>query len=305
MISTSVFSPQDNRAIGEKLISVIICSIDETKFAAVSNNLVERLKGEPYEIIRIHDAKSLCEGYNRGARQSSGSILIFCHDDIEIVSPDFSHKIRSHLERYDMIGVAGTSRLANFEWSLSGHPHIHGVVTHIDRSTNRYVMVVLGAEEPLTANVEALDGLFIATNKQVWEKIPFDEKTFDGFHGYDLDFSYTAYLSGYRIAVCSDIGIIHQSIGRHDDNWYIYRTRFMEKHRKHIYRGEVGRRELGAIYIENQDEILEMMQPHILRHVTADIRALAARKGQKATHPSSKERFWRRLTGWLAKKKVE
>lgn len=232
-------SAQNNRNPENKLISIVVCSIDENKFTSVSKNFANRLEGEPYEIIGIHDAKSLCEGYNRGARQSSGAILIFCHDDIEIVSPDFNRKIRNHLEHYDMIGVAGTSRLANFEWSLSGQPHIHGVVTHVDQSTNGYVLVVLGAEEPLTGGIEALDGLFIATKKEVWENVRFDEETFDGFHGYDLDFTFAAHLAGFRIAVCSDIGIIHQSIGKHDDNWHKYRSQFMDKYRAHIYRGEI------------------------------------------------------------------
>lgn len=284
------------------MISIIICSVDEGKFAAISSNLAERLEGESYEIIGIHDAKSLCEGYNRGARQSFGSILIFCHDDIEIVSPDFKEKIRSHLRQYDVVGVAGTSRLANFEWSMSGQPHIHGVVVHVAHSTNSYVVVVLGAVNELAGNIEALDGLFIAVKRHVWEVIRFDEKNFDGFHGYDLDFTYSAYQAGFRIAVCSDIGIIHQSVGRHDEEWKKYRSRFMAKFSQVLYQGEVGPRELGAIYVKNHDEILEMLQPNVLGKVTEKIRAQAQEKvvamqvDVAQTVPSKKRKgFWQ----WL------
>lgn len=292
------------------MISIIICSIDERKFAAVSQNFAALLSGEPYEIIGIHDAKSLCEGYNRGARQSSGSILIFCHDDIEIVTPDFKEKIRSHLRQYDVVGVAGTSRLANFEWSMSGQPHIHGVVIHVAHSTNSYVVVVLGVESPLKGGIQALDGLFIAMNRQIWEEIRFDENTFDGFHGYDLDFTYSAYRAGFRIAVCSDIGIIHQSVGRHDEAWKKYRECFMAKHHGFLYQGEVEPRELGAIYVADRGEMLEMLQPAILRQVTENIRALARKKmaasGNEAVQPvqtRQRKGFWQSVKAVLGERK--
>lgn len=281
------------------MISIIICSIDERKFAAVSKNYADILAGEQYEIVGIHDAMSLSDGYNRGAQQSRGKILIFCHDDIEIVTPDFKEKICKHLECYDLVGVAGTSRLANFEWTLSGQPHIHGVIIHMDSASNGYVMVVFGAENSEMDRIEALDGVFMAMKRSVWEQIRFDEKLFDGFHGYDLDFTYSAHLAGFRVAVCSDIGIIHQSIGRHDDEWKKYRSRFMEKYRGILYQGEVGGRELGAIYVMNRDEIMEMMQPDILRRVTNDIRTLAIKKmaqGLANTPKSGNKRgFWQFL----------
>ena len=43
---------------------------------------------------------------------------------------------------------------------------------------------------PLVRNVQALDGLFMAARRSVIERVSFDPVTFDGFHGYDLDFSY-------------------------------------------------------------------------------------------------------------------
>ena len=47
------------------MISVIICSIDERKYAAASTNY-RRLLAPDDEIIRIPDARSMCEGYTRG-----------------------------------------------------------------------------------------------------------------------------------------------------------------------------------------------------------------------------------------------
>ncbi len=67
--------------MGPVAITIIICSIDADKYARVTRNLSERLAGQAYEIIGIHDARSLAEGYNRGVRRSRGDLLIFSHDD--------------------------------------------------------------------------------------------------------------------------------------------------------------------------------------------------------------------------------
>ncbi|MEI2771206.1 MAG: glycosyltransferase [Candidatus Competibacter sp.] len=80
------------------LISIIICSVDDVKFARVERNYRNLLVNFPYEIIRIDDAVSLCEGYNRGIARSRGNYLIFSHDDIEIWTPDFGQRLLRHLE---------------------------------------------------------------------------------------------------------------------------------------------------------------------------------------------------------------
>lgn len=281
------------------LLSIIICSIDGRKFDFISRNFKNLIANGPYEIIGIHDAQSLSEGYNRGANQSSGSILIFCHDDIEIVSPDFEEKIRNHLSLYDIVGVAGTSRLANFEWALSGQPHIHGVVTQTERDTNRLVVTIFGAEKPIIGDIQALDGLFIAMRKEVFEMVKFDETSFDGFHGYDLDFTFSAFQAGFRLGVCSDIAVIHRSHGSYDNEWLKYRDRFMRKHHANIYAGEVGQNESMGIYVADKERILAMMHPKILLYATANIRALAARKGTRKTYSGKNQPLAARLKSLL------
>jgi hypothetical protein len=52
---------------------------------------------------------------------------------------------------------------------------------------------------------------------------------FDGFHLYDIDFSYRAFLAGYRIAVPADLLLVHFSLGRYDAAWHQYNRRFLEK----------------------------------------------------------------------------
>ena len=53
-------------------MSVVICSIDSAKFARVTDNYRKLLDGREFEIIGIHDARSLADGYNRGIANARG-----------------------------------------------------------------------------------------------------------------------------------------------------------------------------------------------------------------------------------------
>lgn len=223
----------------DSLVSVIICSIDPVKYELVCGNLRERFGDSPYEVIGIHDAKSLCEGYNRGIGKSRGDILIFCHDDIEIISPRFSTLVRRHLQAFDVIGCAGTTRLKDSKWMSSGDPHIHGVlaypVANAWPSDLFHVSVWGGPELAPIRGIQALDGFFIAANRRVIESVQFDEETFDGFHGYDTDFTYAAFLRGFEVAVCKDILIAHKStVGDFEGVYKTYGDRFWKKYRDYL-----------------------------------------------------------------------
>lgn len=213
------------------MISVIICSIDDQKFQRVSANYRSLLADEAFEIIRINDARSLCEGYNRGIKRARGSILVFSHDDIEILTQNFAQRLREHLGQYDMIGVAGTTCLVDGNWTAGLYPHVHGQVAHQDKATGKYAVSVYGVKATVVENIQALDGLFFAATRRVVENISFDEGRFDGFHFYDIDFTFSAYLAGFKMAVCNDIVIAHESTGAASPEWGKYRQRFIEKHK--------------------------------------------------------------------------
>ena len=69
------------------MISVVRCSIDPVRAAAIERHYERLLGDEPYEIVAVRDARSLAEGYNRGVARSSGDIVILSHDDIEFLDP--------------------------------------------------------------------------------------------------------------------------------------------------------------------------------------------------------------------------
>lgn len=210
-------------------ISAVVCSIHPEKFEKISFALKTQFADHDFEIIGIHNAQSLCEGYNRGARKARGDVLIFCHDDISFPLQDFGKRVLSHLQRLDLVGVAGASKLVNGRWGDAGPPWCRGQVLHVPPDGKGFLYFVSGLHGSATDKMVALDGVFLATHRSVWQSLQFDERTFDGFHLYDIDFSYRAHLAGYRIGVPLDLLLLHQSTGRFDAAWRHYHARFLEK----------------------------------------------------------------------------
>ncbi|MDR2093157.1 MAG: glycosyltransferase family protein [Azoarcus sp.] len=210
--------------------SVIVCSVDTWKFAQTSACYTRLFADVPFEIIGIHDALSLAEGYNRGLRQCRGDIVVFSHDDILILDPDFARKIRIRLQKFDILGFAGTRRLESEYWWQAGLPWISGAVAN-PCGPNIHLSVWNTDPWPVVDDIQAIDGLCILARRETARQIGFDETIFDGFHLYDLDFSFSAWRVGKRLGVCCDIPVFHASYGNFDEVYQEYGRRFLAKHR--------------------------------------------------------------------------
>jgi len=254
------------------MISVIVCSIDPRKREAVASNYAQALASEPYELIVIDDARSLCDGYNRGLARARGEIAVFSHDDIELLCDDLGGILRRRLNTFAGIGVAGTTRLAAMGWAQSGIRHARGVITR--GSARGFDIQLFGATELVSVDIQALDGVWFATRRDVAEQIKFDADTFDGWHGYDIDFTFRCHLAGFRLAVTLEVKLIHFSFGTLDRAWLVYEQRFREKH------AQVLRPERGAWLdvwkrVHTRAEILAAYEPAELRALTAEVYARA------------------------------
>lgn len=149
-------------------------------------------QGQSCEIIRIADARSLAEGYIRGFALSSGEHIIFSHDDIEILSPNLAAIVTSHLAQYDLIGVAGVTRLVNARIFRAGPPDTFGQVAY-PLPNGGFAVYIMSHSRRIVGNIKAMDGLFLAMRRNVVQTIGFDQALFDGFHLYDTDFTFRWY----------------------------------------------------------------------------------------------------------------
>jgi tetratricopeptide (TPR) repeat protein len=240
-------------------ISIIVCSIDPARLARFRANVEGHLRGREHEIIAIGDARSLSEGYGRGLAQARHETVVFSHDDVELVSGDPFGEIEAALAQHDLVGLVGSRLAAGPAVLWSGHPHLHGWITYPGREGPGWHAAVMSLESGLLGGMQALDGVFMGARREAARRVGFDAETFDGFHFYDLDFTYRAHRSGLSLAVTTGIEAIHQSEGKFEDTWRHYAQRFHAKFPElnairapaHWYGAQfANREELAAFYAE-------------------------------------------------------
>jgi hypothetical protein len=249
------------------MISVIVCSNDPNRFESVKGMYERSFRGVEWQLLGIHDAKSLAEGYNRAIAKSTGEIIVLSHDDVEIFSPEPAQRLLKHLETFDLVGVAGTSRLVHPYWPSAGHPHIFGQIVHV-LSDGKLNLDVFGAPFPVVDGIQALDGVFMAGRRPIFQQIQFDAEMFDGFHLYDLDFTYRAFSAGLRIGVVNDICLLHRSGGKFRDDWPTFARRFVGRHFPGGAPFRPERAVWAAISVNNLPEALEVMTPPYWRQLS-------------------------------------
>ncbi|RZI83566.1 MAG: hypothetical protein EOP38_12110 [Rubrivivax sp.] len=168
--------------------------------------------------IRYCNAEGLPAVYNEVLRHDRSDHLVFLHDDLWLEDTDILEKIRLSLKRFDVVGIAGNTRISRnqpawlfraienykFVWD---HGHLSGSVQHGQRGQGE--TSVYG---PAPANCELLDGVFLAVNrKAVWRSnVRFNETL--KFHFYDMDFCRTARRAGMTLGTWP-IDLLHLSPG--------------------------------------------------------------------------------------------
>jgi hypothetical protein len=240
--------------------SVITCSIDSARFNAVTAMYRRVLASHPYEIVGIHDAKSLAEGYNRGVARARGKVFIFSHDDVEFLCPDLGDRLLKHLQDCDLIGIAGTTRLEHPMWSYAGPPYGYGQLAHAN-TDGSFTVEIVSAPRKLVTGIQAMDGCCIIAAASVLEKVQFDAERFKAFHLYDTDFTFSAYLAGFRLGIGCDLPMIHYSRGSMNETWKRDAEIFMAKRGAQMapFRKQVFRQ--CEVRARSREEVLELMTP--------------------------------------------
>ncbi|TWR24051.1 hypothetical protein FPZ43_18765 [Mucilaginibacter pallidiroseus] len=223
------------------MVSVIICSVNPSFLAQVSENIKDTI-GVPYELIATDNratGKGICQVYNEAAKTAKFDVLCFVHEDIEIETPNWGSKILAHFQddpQLGLIGVAGSSYrpLTPSKWGgLGSNTAFSNIYQCFKDKSKPCVHTYDNPNNERISSVTCVDGVWLATTKKVFERFKFDEETFDGFHLYDLDFSMSV-LQKYKVAVTFEVLIKHFSEGSYDKNWLDYTIKYYHKWNKHL-----------------------------------------------------------------------
>jgi GT2 family glycosyltransferase len=231
-------------------ISIIVNSCDDKRYDLFLTRFLKKINIANVDVIRIADAVSMSEGYNRGAKMAKGSWYIFCHDDIALVNGGIKRKLKRMIKCADVFGVCGTKRIISGNWYDGGIPYNAGSVVVPNHSRKwKYRLEIFGISYKKTIrDIQALDGLFIVCSKKVFDSINgFDEISYKDFHTYDIDFTFRAYLAGYRCAVINDLLLQHDSDVstfsiEKNEAWRLSQNVFIEKYGRYIAKSGGERR---------------------------------------------------------------
>lgn len=213
------------------MISIVICGVDKTRY----NNLLKNIKetiGTEYEILLLDnkiERLGICAVYNKMATKAKYDYICFVHEDVEFRTQNWGRiLIDGYKNGTGVIGLAGgmVATKQPVSWGDNGEKF-----RRINISQLKHGKEVRYYENPLNeefSEVMTLDGVLLFTTKRVWSEIKFDEENFDGFHLYDMDFSFASGLK-YKNYICQTISVIHYSYGSFDKTWFDYCKKFTDK----------------------------------------------------------------------------
>ena len=206
------------------MISIIICSQNPAYLQALTQNIEESV-GISYELLAIDNKdskKGIASVYNEAAAKAHYNILCFIHEDIRIHTIDWGHVLVNTLsdENIGLVGISGAVFKSKYPatWSAC-ESNLYR--THSIQHFKNISLPVETNINPLNEKktlVAVIDGVFMATRKNVFTKFSFDEKLLSGFHGYDIDYSIQV-SQKYNMVVSFEILLEHFSEGNFNTQW--------------------------------------------------------------------------------------
>lgn len=214
------------------MISIIICSRTAELNATLAANIEDSI-GVEYELILIDNSDNrygICQAYNKGVALSKYEILCFMHDDISYHTQNWGQNILAHFEHHQVsaIGVAGSPYCAFMPGPWWGSGLLYENLIQGNHAVDE-VILKANSNGSKARQVTLLDGVWFCVKKSLFNTISFDEKTFAGFHFYDMDICMQINEAGGNIYCINDVLIAHASLGNVNHAWIDSALTFHQK----------------------------------------------------------------------------
>ncbi|MDG5813920.1 glycosyltransferase [Chitinispirillales bacterium ANBcel5] len=216
------------------MISVVVSARNPVPGSPLERNIKKTI-GTENELLIIKNSGgevSLSSVYNFGLSKAKGEIVVFMHDDLFFMRPDWGLVLQDKFLKnpyLGVVGLAGTQYLHadNYSWTSAGRPYLKGqLLYHFE---NGDFFATLFSDQKGDFEVVCCTGVFMAVRSEVFASARFDEDNFDDFYFHDLDFCMQV-RNNWRIMVTTDILAKHCSPGSFGKQYHLYGSRFMNKH---------------------------------------------------------------------------
>ena len=174
------------------MLSIIICSRDTEISSALKQNIMDSV-GCDYELVIIDNSSNqhtIFEAYNEGVQRSNGDILCFLHEDVLFRSNNWGKIIEQYFiedKQIGLIGFAGSHFLADSPMYWYSSPFVSQRNLNNDQGKVEEHFHEDWFGDKNQIEVVAVDGFCFFVRKSLFDIISFDEKTYKGFHLYDMD----------------------------------------------------------------------------------------------------------------------
>jgi len=210
------------------VISVVVVYNNEQNLNEI---LLKSLRNQTakFELIKLDNTegrfKSGAEALNFGGRKAKGKYIMFVHQDIELSSKSWLEQAEQFLDSIislGVVGVAGMSEIGNTKEERK-----RGYISDCGEKWGKPF------EKP--EEVQTLDECLLIIPKSVFNKLSFDEKTFNNWHCYGVDYCLCAKGKGLKNYVIP-LFVYHRSLRSNIRNLLKYQIRLYKKHNyKKIY----------------------------------------------------------------------
>lgn len=206
------------------MISVIVVYNDKRTLNEI---LIESLKNQTakFELIIINNIKgkfkSAAKALNYGAKKAKGRYLMFVHSNVELDSNTWLENFEKTLDKIPNLGIAGVVGMN--EKGKNFIERSRGYISDCGKIWGRPF------EKPEV--VQTLDELLLVIPKSVFEKLQFDEKTFDHWYCYGADYCLSLRQLGLKAYVIPAF-VYYRSLRVNKEKLLEYQKKLYYKHRK-------------------------------------------------------------------------
>jgi len=208
------------------MISVITVFNNKSYFKNILLPSLQIQKSK-YQLIpfdnRNNFFKSAASALNYLALKAKGKYLMFVHQDVELIGKDWLKATEKILDSIPDLGVAGVAGM-----TLSG---ITGKEKARGSIFERGSLWAWNNPVSRPTPVQTLDECLIIVPKNIFLQIPFDDKTFNGWHYYASDYCLTVKNNKLESYVIPQT-ISHRSPATNTKGIFKYQLRLFFKHRK-------------------------------------------------------------------------
>lgn len=233
------------------MISIIVSSYKPDLFESFSKNVEATIGDCPFEVIQIWNPglMGICEAYNKGAAKAKFQYLVFAHEDILFNTNNWGEILVKTFCSDDTIGLIGCYGNKYKNYLLGGgrvpsrhfiHKDEHrqffnGTLNGVNYQQNNDSAVSVSNNPTIVVeDVAVLDGMFLCTRSEIFERKKFDAHLLKSFHGYDYDYSLALKTLDYRVVVSHNILIEHSSYGNYGKEYFNAYKLFHKKWKKQL-----------------------------------------------------------------------